>query len=279
MNEELNKIVRFMKQAYCRDISIYAESFLLKALERRYTTTGVNNAAEYCIYLEKNNMEVDVFYNSLHITYSKFFRDSLTFALMEQSILPNLISQKSDGDQIRIWSAGCSNGQEVYSMAILLSDLVEISGKKINLRIFATDISEEALATGRAGVYDQTEVQDVKLKHLNKYFTKQEKTYTIVPQLRQCIDFSVHDLLDLSTVNPPKSIYGDFDIVMCSNLLIYYKFDLQLFIIKKLQQAMSTIGYLVTGESEKTLVENASKLQMMGTPTAVFKNNRRREVL
>lgn len=279
MNKNLNKIITMMKQTHDRDISMYDQYFLIKSLKRRWIATGVNNADEYCSCLENNNTEADAFYSSLQITYSQFFRDPLTFALLEQLTLPSLISHKPEGREIRVWSAGCSNGQEAYSMAMLLSELIEVSGKEISFRIFATDISQEALDVGRAGVYDQKAVQNVKLKHLNKYFTKQGETYAIVPQLKRCINFSTYDLLDLSTANPPESIYGDFDIVMCSNLLFYYKPDYQQVIIKKIHQAMSATGYLATGETEKTFVENLTKLQMIDAPNAVFKNNLRGGIL
>jgi len=271
MNKDLYKIIAVMKQTHGRDISIYDQSFLFKSLERRWSATGVNNAAEYYGYLEKNNTEADAFYGSLQITFSQFFRDPLTFALLEQLILPSLISHRPDGREIRIWSAGCSYGQEAYSIAMLLSDLAENSGKRISYRIFATDISQEALTAGRAGVYDQNAVQNVKLKHLKKYFIKQGETLTIVPRLRQFINFSTYDLLDQTTANSPESIYGDFDIVMCSNLLFYYKTNLQQLIIKKLQQALSATGHLITGEAEKTLIQNATKLQAITKSTAVFK--------
>jgi len=252
---------------------MYDQFFLAKSLERRLIATGVKNAAEYCSYIEKNNTEADVLYRSLHITFSQFFRDSITFALLEQLIIPSLIANKPDGREIRIWSAGCANGQEAYSIAMLLSDYAETSGKKISFRIFATDISQEALVLGRAGVYDQNAVQNVKMKHLYKYFSKQGETYSVVPQLKQWVNFSAYDLLDKATVNPPESIYGDFDIVMCSNLLFYYKPDLQQVIINKIQQAMTATGYLVTGEAEKRIVENESKLQTLLTSTAIFRNN------
>lgn len=271
MNKDLDKIITLMKQTHGRDISVYDPSFLFKSLERRWVATGVNNAAEYCCCLEKNNTEAEAFYSSLHITFSQFFRDPLTFALLEQLIIPSIISHRPDGREIRIWSAGCSTGQEAYSMAMLLSDFAEACDKEISLRIFATDISQESLAAGRAGMYDKNAVQNVKIKYLNKYFTKQGEAYTIVPQLRKYICFSTYDLLDLSTANPPESIYGDFDIVMCSNLLFYYKPNLQQVIIRKLQQTMSVAGYLVTGEAEKTLIENATKLQMVDMRTAAFK--------
>lgn len=279
MSDELKIIKTFMKQTYGRDISIYDKSFLIKSLERRCIATGVNNIFDYCRCLERNNSEADDFFSSLNISYSRFFRNPLTFALLEQSVLPELISSKPKGSEIRIWSAGCSSGQEAYSMAILFSDLIEVIGKDVRLRIFATDISQETLVEGRAGLFDKNALQNVKLKHLNKYFTKEGETYRIVSQLKQFISFSTYDLLDLSSVNPPESIYGDFDIVMCSNLLFYYTFKLQQLIIKKLQLAISNTGYLVTGEAEKKIIENVSKLQMLTTSTGVFKNSKRRGIL
>ncbi|PKM89429.1 MAG: chemotaxis protein CheR [Firmicutes bacterium HGW-Firmicutes-12] len=275
MKNNLSKIIAVMKHTHFRDISIYDQSFLLKAFEKRLIATGVYNADDYFNDLEKNSTEAEAFYSSLHITFSQFFRDSLTFALLEQFILPRLISSKNDGSEIRIWSAGCSSGQEAYSMAMLFSDLAEVSGKELRLRIFATDISQEVLAAGRAGEYDQHAVQNVKMKQLNKYFIKQGESYTIVPKLRQYVNFSTYDLLERSSANPPESIYGDFDIVICSNLLFYYRSDLQQVIINKLQQAMSVLGYLVTGEAEKNLVENITKLQMIATSSTVFENNQR----
>ncbi len=271
MSKELTRINTVMKYKYARDISMYDQSFLIKSLDGRYIENGVNNSADYCRCLEENDAEADLLFSSLHITYSQFFRDPLTFALLEQLILPSLISIKPEGREIRIWSAGCSNGQEAYSLAMLLSELIEVSGKEISFRIFATDISQEALDAGIVGSYDHKAVQNVKLKYLHKYFTKQGETYAIIPQLRGCINFSTYDLLDLSTANPPESIYGDFDIVMCSNLLFYYKPYFQQVIIKKIQQAMSTTGYLVTGEAEKMFVEYETKLQAIATPSTVFK--------
>ncbi|MHB8129594.1 MAG: CheR family methyltransferase [Mobilitalea sp.] len=273
MNENLSKIVKVMKKTYGRDISIYENSFLIKSLERRRLMMGVSNEAEYFRWIESNSAEADAFYHSLHITYSQFFRDPFTFASLEQNIVPEIMANAPEGSEIRIWSAGCANGQEAYSVAMLLADSVQDSGKEFRFRIFATDIDDEALAVGRAGVYDEKAIQNVKMKHLKKYFTKQDKTYTIIPELRQYVNFSSYDLLDLSTANPPESIYGDFDVVMCCNLLFYYTADLQQIMIKKLQQAISTTGYLVTGEAEKSQVEKASKLQTIMIPTAVVFQN------
>lgn len=275
MNKELNEIIMVMDQFHGRDISIFDESFLEKSLERRRVITGTKKVSEYRSFLEKSTLEADVFYNSLNITYSEFFRNPITFALLEQLILPELINQKPDGSEIRVWSAGCSSGQEAYSIAMLLAELVATNERTIRFRIFATDTSQTALALARDGVYDQDAIENVKLYQLNQYFFKKGDTYTIVPQLRQSIAFSTYDLLDEYSANPPESIYGDFDIVFCSNLLFYYRPEIQLAIIQKIHKSISAIGYLVTSEAERAYVEKATKLQMVAIPTSVFRINKK----
>jgi len=270
MNEELNEIIRVMNQRHGRDISMYDESFLLKSLGKRWVATGSKTAGEYCRYLEENSTEAHGFYSSLNINYSDFFRNPLTFALLEQWIFPKLISQKASGGEIRVWSAGCSTGQEPYSIAMLLDKLTIAGGKMIRFRIFATDTSQSALALAREGVYAKDGVQNLKLKEINSYFTVQGETYTMTSRLRDCVNFSTYDLLDQSSANPPDSIYGDFDIVFCSNLLFYYKADIRHFILQKVQQSVSPLGYLVTGEAERALVEKNDRLKMVAPPAAIF---------
>ena len=155
-------------------------------------------------------------------------------------------------------------------------ECIETTGKDYRFRIFAADISSEALEAGAAGEYDENAVRDVKLKYLNKYFIRQRGIYHVIPRLKQHVNFSRYDLLDQSTANPPESVYGNFDIVMCSNLLFYYTPDLQKSIIRKLLASVSDKGYLVTGDIEKSAIINESEIHRISTPTSVFQNSRRR---
>ncbi|MHB1154341.1 MAG: CheR family methyltransferase [Eubacteriales bacterium] len=279
MSDAFNKIAVTMKQKYNKDISVYDDSYLLKSIEKRKITVGVKNTAEYCRMLEENNLEADALYLSLNITYSQFFRDSLNFALLETLIIPKLINQKPNGSEIRIWSAGCSSGQEAYSIAMLFSDMnarhsysTVADEKKIRYRIFATDISQPSLILAKDGIYNSDAVQNVKMFQLQKFFTKNEKNYTVIPKLKENITFTYYNLLDPSSVNPSDSIYGDFDIVFCSNLLFYYQPVIQRFILNKLIKSMSSVGYLISGDTERIMIEKATKLQMITPYTSVFKN-------
>lgn len=275
MNKELQEITKAMKQIYGRDISMYDESFVVKSLGQRRGETGVKALGEYGRYIAENTREADLFYHSLNINYSEFFRNPLTFALLEQLVIPRIINQKAGGGEIRVWSAGCAAGQEAYSIAMLLENFNIARGKNIRFRIFATDTSQSSLTVGRDGIYDKEVLQNVRLREFNNYFTKKGKSYRIASDLREHVSFSTYDLLEESSSNPPESIYGDFDIVFCSNLLFYYKPDIQRFILRKVQQSMSAIGYLVTGEAERIFVNKVESLVMIAPPAAVFQIKKR----
>lgn len=269
MDTEVKTIIQVMHEIGGRDISMYDEAFVVKILKKRWEATGVNTVVAYEKYLQMDNTEVDTFRNCLNIHHSEFFRNPLTFALLEQWILPKLIKQKAGGGEIRIWSAGCSAGQEAYSIAMLL-DQFGTNGGKIRFRIFATDISETVLKLAHHGVYDNEAMKNVRLKDIRKYFTKEGENYVITPKLKENINFSRYDLLDPKSIHPPESIYGDFDIVFCSNLLFYYRPHIQRYILQQMQQAMAHMGYLVTGEAERGLVNNSYRLEMISMPAPIF---------
>jgi len=268
---DLSKIVTIMNQVYGRDLSVFNTDFLEKSFKRRSKETGIADFAEYGCYIKNNSMEADALYRSLYINFSQFFRDPMTYALLEKRIFPCILAGRPEGSEIRIWSAGCADGQEAYSLGILLAEIIEESGKEYRYRIFATDISSEALEAGESGEFDLHGVQEVKLKYLTKYFVRQGEKYKVIPSLKQHINFSRYDLLDQNTANPPESIYGDFDMVICSNLLIYYTEDRQKIMINKLFDAAAANGYLVTGDTEKSLFRNEIKINKVSTPTAIFR--------
>ena len=274
MDEILSKTIMVMGRVHAKDISIYDEDFLMKSLKRRQAATKEKNIASYCRYLEESSSEAAEFFNSLHIVFSRFFRDPLTFALLEQRIIPGIISSKPDGAEIRVWSAGCALGQEAYSIAMLLDELISTGKKALRYRIFATDISGSALASAENGVFDPYNIQNLKVRQLQKYFITQDKDYTVVPQLKRNISFSYYDLLNLSSANPPESIFGDFDLVFCCNLLLYYKPEQRLLIINKLKKSMSGQGFLIVGETERTIAENTGNMKPYSSPSAAFQNSR-----
>ncbi|MEI8190326.1 MAG: CheR family methyltransferase, partial [candidate division NC10 bacterium] len=192
----LDALVDAMRQAHGRDLSQFDESFLIKSIEKRLAATACGTAAAYLERLADDRAEAEALCDSLRIGYSEFFRDPLTFALLERVVLPALVQEKSGGPEIRIWSAGCAAGQEAYSVAILLEELATLRERPVPFRIFATDVSEADLAVARNGVYDHAAVQKVRLRHLRDYFSAKGEIYVVAPRLRDRVDFSTYDLLD-----------------------------------------------------------------------------------
>ncbi|MCX5971449.1 MAG: hypothetical protein NTV14_08110, partial [Coprothermobacterota bacterium] len=146
----------------------------------------------------------------------------------------------------------------------------------IPARIFATDIGEEGLATARVGSYSAAALRNVALKHLQDCFTSRGDRYCILPRLRENIHFSAYDLLDERTSCPPGSIFGEFDLIFCSNLLFYYRAEICSFLITKLQRCMAPEGYLVSGEVEREIVGNTAGLRAIYPYAAIFTRRNRR---
>ena len=280
MNDDLHEIVKTMNVMHGRNISRYDESFLLKSLGQRLTATSCGTIKDYCEYLSEHDEEAEQFFRSLNITYSEFFRNPLTFAVLEQRVLPGLIEEKQESGtaEIRVWSAGCAAGQESYSIAILLDELLSARKSSLSFRIFATDISENCLATAKRGVYDTAAVQNVRLKHIHSCFEAGHGSYPVARRLRDQIEFSFYDLLDEHSTSPPGSIYGDFDLVFCSNLLFYYMPEIRNFILNKVWHSVSYGGYLVTGEAERPIVERTSLIEIYPM-SAVYRKTNERKVM
>lgn len=256
MKYELDKIIRVVKQIRGNDISIFDSTFLLRTLEKRLSVTKCASFELYHDLLRSDHNEVELFYNSLIIPFSEFFRNPLTFSLLEQVVLPQIIQKKIQTRQrdIRVWSAACAGGHEAYSLAIILEELLSRSDNKLTYRIFATDLQEKQLEEARRGNYTVNVLGQVSLKRLNRWFEKDGDSFVIHPKLSDHIDFSVFDLLDQQLFSPPASIFGDFDLIICANLLFYYKAESRKTMIRKVGNSLANEGYLVTGETEREIL-------------------------
>lgn len=267
------QILEALRQSYGWDLSSFDGTFLAKMLEARRTATGTPSVREYLTRLRQDRHEAEELHQSLHIAHSEFFRNPLAFALLEELILPQLAAGKGGQTEIRVWSAGCAAGQEAYSVAILLDELAASRKNPVLFRIFATDRSRTELTTAQLGTYRRESLHNVRLKHVDGCFSRRDDTFTIVSRIRQRVDFSWHDLLGERCGSPPASIYGDFDLILCSNLLYYYQAGIQQLILSKLHQALTPRGYLVTGETEKAAVNLAGGFHALAPPAPVFQKS------
>lgn len=273
MDQELREIVESMRSTHDRDISVHDERFLGKMVQERRALTSCRSAADYAALLRRSSDEAAGLHGALNNAHSAFFRDPLTFALFEQLILPSIRARKTadGGQEIRVWSVGCARGEEAYSLAILLEDMARAHGGQTPYRIFATDLSEANLARARHGTYRMDSLQEVRQKHMRDYFTPGGDGWRIDAGLRDRVAFSHYDLLDERTSSPPPSVFGEFDLIMCGNLLFYYRQEVQQSILGKLSLALAPHGFLATGEAERNIVAHYGAFRAVAPLAALFR--------
>jgi chemotaxis methyl-accepting protein methylase len=269
----LAQIIAVMRDSHGRDLSLFDDAFLVKSLQRRLQGTTHASWPAYLDSLTHDGAEAGALFQSLNIGYSEFFRDPLTFALLEQVILPRLVQQSGQAG-LRVWSAGCAAGQEAWSIAILLDEQNAEREQPVPFRIFATDRVETVLAEARGGVYDAASVQQLRLKHLHRYFTVTGDAYRISPALKARVDFSDYDLLAEGSSSPTAAIYGDFDLIFCCNLLFYYRPEVRQRILDKIVHALRPGGYCITGAAEREIVARQTGLNAVAPPAAVFQKRK-----
>jgi len=273
MHQDLQKLVGLMKLLHGIDIDCFDDSFLSKSLAKRLGSTG-QSIPDYLTRIASDPAEAMAFRDSLQISYSTFFRHPLTFALLEQLVLPELIRQSTaDHRELRIWSAACAAGQEPYSIAILLDDISTANGHPIRCRLIATDNSEIDLTRARQGCYDPSAVQNVRYKHMQTCFSQVPAGFSVVDRLKNMVDFSKHDLLDAQS-SPETSIFGEFDLILCSNVLFYYRNEMRGLILGKLEKNLAPAGYLVTGEAEREIIKSLGGFNQLMSGGNIFQKSR-----
>lgn len=267
----LAQIIEVMRRHHGRDLASFDECFLARSLHKRLAPTATGAWAAYVERLPHDRAEAEALFESLNIGHSEFFRNPLTYALLEQWILPGLVEAKAAaGAELRVWSAGCAAGQEAWSIAMLLEDLAAARGRPVPTRIIATDASEQALALARRGFYLHRAVQNLRVRHLGEYFTPSAGGHVVSPRLRGSVSFSNYDMLDEHSVCPPTSLYGDFDLIFCCNLLFYYRPEVRRAILDKIGRALLPGGYFVTGEAEREFVSAHGGFSAVFPASTVF---------
>jgi chemotaxis protein methyltransferase CheR len=255
-----------------RDISVYADSFLNKVVLQRFKETSSINEDVYAKLLDSKPEEINHILDALNNSYSMFFRNPLDYSIIERFILPSLHSRKDKpgSSSIRIWSAGCADGSEPYTLAIIGNELMDrkiISNPPL---IFATDISEDALGQARLGLYFPTSLQNVKHYQIESYFSRMGSHFKVDEQIKKSVEFSRYDLLDAKTSSPPSAIFGGFDMVVCCNIMVYYKKEIQGIILKKIHNSLNNKGFLMVDPSEKAIVKSFKGFKLYSALGNIF---------
>lgn len=241
----LAKILDVIREETGLDFSYYKPSTIIRRIERRMGVNQIEKLDHYQRYLEKNAGEIQILYSELLIGVTRFLRDKEAFDLIAEKVIPEIIKAREDRSRtpVRIWVAGCSSGEEVYSLAILLSEYYERYGLHPETKIFATDIDQRAVDIAAVGKYPASIVSDMPMPLLSKYFFKSDDAYQVVEKIRKMVIFARHNLLR----DPP---FNNLDLVTCRNLLIYLQNDMQHKVLSMFGFALKKDGFLFLGSSE-----------------------------
>ena len=244
---ELQTILQLLRTHTKHDFTLYKKSTLYRRIAKRAGLLQVEGISEYASYVETHPEELDSLFREFLIGVTRFFRDPEAFDYLESSVLPELVNACPENSAIRVWVPGCSTGEEAYSLAIVLREVIDRlrpnSGLKI--QVFATDIDDRAIAVARKSLYPTNIATDISPERLNAFFVEVESGYIVAPIIREAVVFAPHDLL----IDPP---FTKMDIVSCRNMMIYFGAELQKKVLPILYYALNLEGILFLGTAEST---------------------------
>jgi two-component system CheB/CheR fusion protein len=248
------------------DFTLYKTGTLRRRMDRRMAMASINqpDLPAYLALLRQDSAELATLSKDLLINVTSFFRDPAVFELLSAKILPELVRNHVSDSPIRIWSAGCSTGEETYSLAMLFVEEIAAAQRNIKLQVFASDLDPDAVARAREGVYPHTIANDIAPVRLARFFTKEEQCYRIKPDLRAMVVFTVQDVL----ADPP---FSRLDFISCRNLLIYLKPEAQARIITLFHFALCEGSYLLLGSSE-TLSSGEDRFETVSKPDRLYRH-------
>lgn len=265
----MRKIYLIIRNQTGHDFSSYKLNTIARRVQRRMVINKFENIKNYILYLQTNQIEVQILFRELLIGVTSFFRNSDVFDFFKEGLIPKLFD-KPPSSTIRIWIPACSTGEEAYSFAILLQEYMENKKQNYFVQIFATDIDEISIEKARTGIFLDSIAVDVLPQRLSKYFILENHTYRIHKVIRDMIVFAKHDIIK----DPP---FTKIDLISCRNLLIYFTTELQKKVILLFHYALNSNGFLVLGNSESIrelddifrAIEKKSKLyQKIETPNS-----------
>jgi two-component system CheB/CheR fusion protein len=238
----ITRIFSLLRERSKIDFTFYKHTTIVRRIERRMMVKQIDQLEEYVVYLEKYPREQNILYRELLIGVTSFFRDPEMFEKLRDGWLTEALEEYV-GDDFRVWVAGCSTGEEAYSYAILCREILDRKGLVKNIKIFATDVDQDAIASASTGVYPESITADIPPELLSKYFIRQGDHYRIIRQIREMVVFARHNLIK----DPP---FTNIELVSCRNLLIYLQPVLQTRVLESLNFSLRAGGLLVLGSSE-----------------------------
>ena len=264
--DQLGAVIGLLRGRTQHDFTLYKPGTLRRRIERRMGMAGLcaGDMGPYLDLLRHDPAELDLLATDLLIKVTRFFRDPEVFAFLAQHIVPDLVQGRSAAQPVRIWVAGCSTGEETYSLAMLFCEAIAAAKRDVKLQVFASDVDPEAVATARDGLYAASIAADISAARLSRFFSREDHGYRVSQELRAVVVFAVQDVL----ADPP---FSRLDLVSCRNLLIYLRPEAQAKVLSLFHFALCDGGILLLGSSE-TVGEMQDRFAVISKPARLYRH-------
>jgi two-component system CheB/CheR fusion protein len=262
-SDSLSAIFELLNTKSSINFSQYKPSTVARRIERRLGINQLTSLESYLSLLKESNRELQILSKELLIGVTRFFRDDDAFEVMFNEVIPNIIRHTPQNESIRIWTAGCSSGEEAYSLAIMFDEVMRSKNEHRRIKIFATDVDEEAIAEASSGIYSSDIAQDISASRLETYFEPHGDGYVVNSNVRQMVIFAVHNMIE----DPP---FSNVDLVSCRNALIYFQQSAQKKVFTSFHFALQQGGFLFLGNSE-SLGEMQTHFETVDERNKIFK--------
>src|SRR3954471_2692138 len=236
-------LLEFIKRTRGVDFTGYKRTSLERRFRRRMEVVACESYGDYLDYLEVNPQEFEQLFETLLINVTEFFRDPAAWEHLRDEVLPKLLADKTGDGPVRVWSAGCASGQEAYTCAIVLAELMGLEAYRERVKIYATDIDEDALSQGRLAVYPAKELESVPPELREKYFERADQRIAFRKDLRRTVIFGRNNLVQDAPISR-------LDLLVCRNTLMYFNAETQARVLRHFHFALHEPGVLMLGKSE-----------------------------
>jgi two-component system, chemotaxis family, CheB/CheR fusion protein len=241
--EGLDRLLEYLKAKRGFDFTGYKRTSLSRSVAKRFDAVGANTYGDYLDYLEVHPDEFAELFDTILINVTSFFRDAPAWKLLAEEVLPGVVERKARADPIRVWCAGCASGEEAYTTAMVLAELVGADAFRERVKIYGTDIDEDAVTSARHGGYDEKALADVPSELVDRYFETSDSRKVFRPDLRRSVIFGRNDLVQDAPISR-------VDLLVCRNTLMYFTAETQSNILRRFHFALNDDGVLFIGKSE-----------------------------
>ncbi|MFL5455847.1 MAG: CheR family methyltransferase [Myxococcales bacterium] len=267
---ELEEILQKLREARNFDFRAYKRATLYRRVLRRMQDHGKSTLAEYSALLDSHPAEYDALLSSMFIKVTSFFRDKDTWDELSKRVIPQMLAEKRPGEEIRAWCAGCATGEEAFSLALTLAEVLGPSFTNQDVKVFGTDVDEKAIAFARHAHYASDHVESVPPRLLKEWFVEENAGYTIRKDIRRCVVFGVNNVLGDAPISR-------LDLLLCRNVFIYLDAKMQKRVLHRFHYALRRNGILVLGKSE--LIPFAAKIyDTVDLSRRIYRKDGKREV-